>query len=63
MVGAPGHTHSVTYGLSGVPRWPVLDSHQSGELWCFVDGLRGLDSGSMASPKGTGKAAINRAWR
>lgn len=63
VVRAPGHIRSVTYGLSGVPPWPVLDSHQCSELPCFVDGLSGLDSGSMVSLKDTGKAAINCKWR
>jgi hypothetical protein len=59
MVGAPGHICSVTYGLIGVPWRPVLDSQQCSELQCFVDVLSGLDSGSVVSPKDTGKAAIN----
>lgn len=63
MVRAPGHVCSVIYGLNGVPRWSVLDSHQCSELLCIVDGLSGLDSGSMVSPKDIDKAAINCKWK
>lgn len=63
MVGAPGHICSVTHGLTGMPWRPVLDSHQCSELQYFVDGLSGLDSGSVVSPKDTGKAATNCKWR